>query len=345
LFNIARSCAIAKGRGLPLQTFTTIAAVRTFLTTFSPSEIQFIFPSTGATFLTWTRQQKQTAFGSPSTSPLASGDLHWLAGQPHHIEPETKVLLFFHGGGYAVPLGPAHLKWCKRHIEVAQTAGIQLHVAVLEYDLSPAAHYPRQLQQAAFALEHILNLGFKPCSIVIGGDSAGGNLTFALLCHLLHPHPGVRKVELEAPLGGAFGISPWITMDLSTQSCKENKDIDMLSPSLVRQSGSDFLRGGSAGEPWTMALDCPAEWWSTLHTCINNLYLNIGQHEMFRDHVLSLAQTLQQVTSNRVAIYIDLGENEAHDHILAEFMMGNVDGRPFRSLTEWMLNLFKNLKH
>jgi acetyl esterase/lipase len=304
-------------------------------------------PSTRATFQKWASSKK--IYGPFGTSELRNtgGALHWMGLDPNHVNTNSKLILFFHGGGYAVPLTTAHLDWCAQHIRIGRAKGVKLSAAILEYDLCPGVHYPHQLQQAAASLEHILNLGFSPRDIIIGGDSAGGNLTFALIGHLLHPHPAVTRIDLAAPLGGAFGISPWLTMDMSTISYRENGSIDMLSPSLVLQSGHDFLRGTTArdeilsGASWSLALDSSPTWWDGLGNCVSRVYLNAGEQEMFREHVLEFAQTLQRTVGDAVNITLDVGKTEAHDNILTDFMVGNKGGRAFWALTIWMLDILR----
>lgn len=270
------------------------------------------------------------------------GRLHWLGADGSPPSELSKVVLFFHGGGYAVPLSRAHLDWCSQHIHEARKNGRSLCVAILQYDLCPAARYPRQLQQAAAALEQILERGFSPANIVLGGDSAGGNLTFALLGHLLHPHPQVASVKIRNPLGGAFGISPWVTMSLRSTSFDRNASIDMLSAPLVQQSGHDFLNATSSvqeirsGHAWSLPLESGLDWWKGLHRCVQRVFLNAGQQEMFHDHVIQFAQLLSRSNKAELDLTLDIGKEEAHDHVLTEFMMGCQRGRAFQALDKWM---------
>ncbi|KAF5241848.1 hypothetical protein FANTH_8964 [Fusarium anthophilum] len=86
-----------------------------------------------------------------------------------------KVVLFFHGGGFAAPMTTGHLDWCWRaYVLSGIEKGVEAAVAVLEYTLIPEARYPVQLRQAASGLAHLLHKGISPQDIIIGGDSAGG---------------------------------------------------------------------------------------------------------------------------------------------------------------------------
>ena len=119
-------------------------------------------------------------------------------------------------------------------------------VACLDYTLAPGATYPSQLIEASLALQHVLRQpGITPKNLIVGGDSAGGTLTAQLLSHLIHPHPHPQaaRIELSEPLAGAFLVSPWLGSwhnhhhhqhrNTPKSSWHENRNLDMLSPSIV----------------------------------------------------------------------------------------------------------------
>ncbi|KAF2182320.1 alpha/beta-hydrolase [Zopfia rhizophila CBS 207.26] len=349
---IIRITYLSYRRRLHVPSYFTIAFIRTLLTTLSARQIQFLAPSTAETIERWIKKQHAVSSIPPQlslrSSPLtrSGGSLHWLNVGPNPPTSNSKVLLFFHGGGFALPLSEAHLNWCLKHIKVAHSAGIHLCAAVLEYGLAPSYQYPTQLRQAARALDVILRLGFDPSNIIIGGDSAGGNLTFALIAHLIHPHPGIDALQLSSPLAGAFSISPWLTMNMDTESYRENRNIDMLSPSLVKQSAHDFLAGTTSneelarGEGWSLLLESPQEWWGRLPDVVSGVFLNAGNQEMFRDHIVEFGELLKGLRDG-IEVTVDVGEKEGHDHVLIDFMRGNHDARAVNALIEWMIGTLK----
>lgn len=81
--------------------------------------------------------------------------------------------------------------------------------------------------------------------IFIAGDSAGGNLTLSLLCHLLHPHPKVPEslhIKLSGPLAGALLISPWAKFKATEDaSFKRNLHSDMLPREISDRWGDAYL--------------------------------------------------------------------------------------------------------
>ncbi|KAI1373978.1 hypothetical protein F4677DRAFT_447949 [Hypoxylon crocopeplum] len=135
-------------------------------------------------------------------------------------------------------------------------------MAVLQYTLCPAAQYPTQLCRAALALSHLLNSGIAARDIIIGGDSAGGNLAAQLLCHLVHPHHDVEFVKLGEPLAGAFTASPLVSALTNTRSFLDNQYIDMLSPPIVENSVRELLHSSmcqvkrdQTQSGWAMPMD------------------------------------------------------------------------------------------
>jgi acetyl esterase/lipase len=124
-----------------------------------------------------------------------------------------------------------------------------------------------------------------------------------------------------------------------------SQSVDMLSPQLIRNCGDDLLVGRnwraelSKNEGWSMPPDCSLEWWSKLSTIVPTVFLSAGSQEMFRDHVLEFADKLRKIEKG-LGITIDVGEKEAHDHILVDFMLADMlrnqrEGRSSRVLMKW----------
>jgi acetyl esterase/lipase len=342
-------------RKLPKSSFLVIVIIRLYLTILTPKQIQRLMPNGETAYHRWVASKRkrsradtlvQSSIQVSSTRLTKSGGvLHWLGASANALDSNSRVLLFFHGGGYAAPISDGHISWCYRHISSAREAGIKLCVAILQYRLIPDHKYPTQLRQAAEGLEHILSLGIEPSRILIGGDSAGGNLTFGLLGHLLHPHPEIDTIRLSQPIAGAFGVSPWVTMDMNTASYRENGKVDMLSSRLIQNCGNDLLVGTnwqtelSKDQCWSMPLNGSTEWWSNLSSIVPRVFLSAGKQEIFRDHVLEFAKKLESINDGP-EVMIDVGEKEAHDHILVDFLLADMlrntrDGRAAQVLMKW----------
>src|SRR5262245_49606183 len=99
---------------------------------------------------------------------------------PPGIGPSSPGLLYLHGGGWVIGSPDTHDRLTR---ELA--AAIGARVVSLAYALAPEHPYPEGLDDCVDAARWLggegARLGIDPRRLVIGGDSAGGNLTAATL--------------------------------------------------------------------------------------------------------------------------------------------------------------------
>ena len=123
-------------------------------------------------------------------------------------EPRVTVL-YFHGGGYSFyPQAYAHFI-------ALITLTAKSRTFALDYRLSPEHRFPAQLEDALSAYRWLLEQDVDPARLIIAGDSAGGNLTLALLL-------AARESKLPLP-ALAFALSP-PTDFLAYLTSRENFD-------------------------------------------------------------------------------------------------------------------------
>ena len=97
-----------------------------------------------------------------------------------HYQPEgapaAPLMVFFHGGGWVIGDLDTHDGLCR-----LMCRGAGIHVLSIDYRLAPEHPAPAGLEDgyAAFrwALEHGGELGAEPGRVLVGGDSAGGNMS------------------------------------------------------------------------------------------------------------------------------------------------------------------------
>jgi len=148
---------------------------------------------------------------------------------PPSAPSDGPTLLYFHGGGYVNPLRAiGHMPFILRLAEAAKAK----KVVLLEYALAPEHTYPTQLVQAVAGLRHLLeDHQLKPEEIIIGGDSAGGQLAGSLLAHIAHPSPYADPIDLKGgKLKAVLFVSPWASLqDPDDVSGHANDDKDYLT--------------------------------------------------------------------------------------------------------------------
>ena len=167
---------------------------------------------------------------------------------------ETKssvTILYFHGGAYYLLDPSSHRPLTSRLAKL--TGGRLLSV---RYRLAPQSAFPSQLLDALCAYLYLLqppagsfHEPIPASQIVFAGDSAGGNIAFALLQLLMHIHrtsptttPTISyhgaKVEVPLPAGVACS-SPWLDISRSSPSLESNAHIDYL-PTPSKSAGIQF---------------------------------------------------------------------------------------------------------
>ena len=163
---------------------------------------------------------------------------HW--GAPgtwvrHRDSDACRVVLYLHGGGYTLGSPGTH-RSLTTHL--AAQAGCQ--VLVPDYRLAPEHPYPAALDDAVAAYRALLDR-FRPGSIAIAGDSAGGGLA---LCTAL----ALRDSGLPLPASLVL-LSPWVDLTLQGETIDR---LDAVDPMLGRawlQRAADAYRGKlSAGD-------------------------------------------------------------------------------------------------
>lgn len=125
----------------------------------------------------------------------------------------TRVLLYFHGGGYCSGSIASHRRLVT---EAGRAAGIS--TLAIAYRLAPEHPFPAAHDDAMIGWRYLRQQGIDARNIVVGGDSAGGNLTIALINAL-------RDANEDLP-ACAWLISPWTDLTMSGKTLESKDHID-----------------------------------------------------------------------------------------------------------------------
>src|SRR5262249_57338952 len=189
------------------------------------------------------RRERLDAIGS--TAPLARDislepidangvPAEWslAAGRAARREP-----LFLHGGGYCAGSSVSHRGMVT---EAGRAAGAR--TLAVAYRLAPEHPFPAALEDARAAYGFLLDLGIAPSKIAIGGDSAGGGLTLALMTVL-------RDAGQPLP-GCAWLVSPWVDLQMTGASLAEKAQVDpLISKPYLEELASAYLAGTDPANP------------------------------------------------------------------------------------------------
>jgi epsilon-lactone hydrolase len=124
-----------------------------------------------------------------------------------------RVLLYMHGGAYIMGSARTHHDLAAR---LSQAAGVR--VLMPNYRLAPENPYPAAIEDATAVYGWLLQQGFKPEHLAIGGDSSGGNLAAVTLLAL-------RDAGVPLP-AAAILLSPWTDLTLSGESVTTRAEVD-----------------------------------------------------------------------------------------------------------------------
>ena len=127
----------------------------------------------------------------------------------------SRVLMFFHGGGYCSGSILSH-----RRLVTEAGRAARVRTLAIVYRLAPEHPFHAAYDDALTAWRFLRNQGIFSAHIAIGGDSAGAGLTVALISRLHDAHE-------ELP-GCAWLVSPWTDLTMSGSTLTSKDAIDPL---------------------------------------------------------------------------------------------------------------------
>ncbi len=147
-----------------------------------------------------------------------------------------QILLYFHGGGFCIRTPAIHGQFLASLCKETASTGL-----MPDYRLAPEHKYPTAFEDCLTSYLWLLEKGYSAKNIIVGGDSAGGTLSLALLLHL-------KEESLPMP-ACALLISPSVDPSFSGPSFRYNAKKDsVLSPGAI-QAFSRAYSGKHRNDP------------------------------------------------------------------------------------------------
>jgi epsilon-lactone hydrolase len=223
------------------------------------------------------RRQRLDALGAQHALPA---DVRIEPASAHGVPAEwnstpgaraSHALLYLHGGGYVAGSLLSHRSMVA---EAGRAAG--LRCLALDYRLAPEHPFPAAVEDAVSGYRYLLDEGFAPSCIAIGGDSAGGGLAAAALV-------ACRDQGLPMPACGWL-VSPWVDLESTGESMgsKAARDPMVQKPYLLEIAE---LYLGGAGPRTPLA--------SPLHAALHGLpplLIQVGAAETLLDDAVMFAR-------------------------------------------------------
>ena len=165
---------------------------------------------------------------SVETADAGGVPAEWIKGPGAR---EDRVILYLHGGGYAIGSLTSHRQLVAY---IAGAAGIR--ALSLAYRLAPEHPFPAAVEDAAAGYRWLLQQGISPGRIIIAGDSAGGGLAIAALLSL-------RDQGDPLPAAGVC-ISPWVDLTCSSETYRTKAQTDpIVTAEGIREMAALYLGG------------------------------------------------------------------------------------------------------
>ncbi|MBB3084406.1 alpha/beta hydrolase [Geodermatophilus sabuli] len=220
----------------------------------------------------------------------------------------SKVLLYTHGGGFAVGSASSHRKLAAH---VAKALGVVAFV--LDYRRAPEHPHPAALEDAVSAFLALTGQGIAPADITTIGDSAGGNLAVATALALR---------ERDQPLPGSVIVfSPWLDMENAGETLATNEATDALVTVPLLEGMIAGCLGDRTSPTAPLANPLYADFIG-----FPRLYINAGGDESLLDNATRLAEraeaagvdvTLSVVDGQQHVFPFNAGRTAAADNEIA----------------------------
>ncbi len=219
------------------------------------------------------RQEWEELFSAPSAEAqserVSAGgvEAEWITAPGASAD---RVLLYLHGGGYALGSVRSHWDLIARLSAAGGCRGLGL-----DYRLSPEHPFPAPVEDATAAYRWLLEQGIRPSNIAVAGDSAGAGLTAATLVAL-------RDAGTELPAAGVM-ISPWVDLEAEGESMQTRAELDpMVQRPLILGMAETYLAGADPRAPLAAPLHAKLEG-------LPPLLIHVGDHETLLDDATRFA--------------------------------------------------------
>jgi len=204
-----------------------------------------------------------------------------IGGVPaDQVEPAglatSRVVLYFHGGGYSLGSARSHRGLAKR-ISFAARA----RVVLPDYRLAPEHVFPAAVEDAVASYRGLIAGRVEPEQIAVAGDSAGAGLALALLVSLR---------DAGAPLPAcAVLLSPFADLECRGESYTSLAELDpIVSREMGLAMGRTYIGAREPSDPLA----------SPVHAALDGLpplLIQVGSREVVLDDARTIERHAREV--------------------------------------------------
>lgn len=232
---------------------------------------------------------RAAAFGAAVTERSVAGQCVFVITPKGVDEADPRRYLDIHGGGLTGGAGPL----C-RAMGIIAAERMQVTTWAVDYRLPPDHPYPAPLGDCVAAYRAMLE-EHRPEHIVVGGESAGGNLAPALV---------LRARDEDLPLPAALVlISPELDLTESGDSFQANLGVDSNLPGSLMQANLLYAGGHDLEDPYVSPL------FGDFSKGFPPTILTAGTRDLFLSNAVRMHRALR-----RVGVEVHLHVKEAAPH-------------------------------
>ena len=153
------------------------------------------------------------------------------------------AILYLFGGGHVIGSINSRRKFTGH---LANAAGCRVLIA--DYRLAPEDPFPADVEDTTAAYRWLLNQGYDPTHLAIGGESSAGGLTMSTLLSF-------RKLGIPLP-AAAFLLSPWIDLTCGGETHQTKRESDLtVTTAGLRRMAKQYLGGHDPHDPLVAPLE------------------------------------------------------------------------------------------
>jgi acetyl esterase len=180
----------------------------------------------------------------PLTIPSSAGTIPARIYTPTRLRKANGLapgLVFFHGGGWVIGDLDSHDVVCRKLADEGE-----LMVVSVDYRLAPEHKFPAAVDDAIastkWIAEHAKQFGIDTSRLMVGGDSAGGNLAAVV---------AISARDGNGPdIAGQLLIYPAIDFAMTHPSHREPETSILLTHSVIRWFRDHYLNGAADVHDW-----------------------------------------------------------------------------------------------
>lgn len=174
---------------------------------------------------------------------------------------DAPILYYLHGGAYMMGSPATHRQMLSF---IARAAGVR--ALLPDYALAPENPFPAGLHDCLAVYHGLLAAGANARHIMVGGDSAGGGMTMAMLVSL-------RDAGDDLPAATIL-LSPWLDLSASGESMKTRKEKDpWFRPDFMEKIARKYAPEGDLDYPLVSPVFADA-------TGLPETLIQVGDHEI-----------------------------------------------------------------